>query len=378
MAATTYNETTQIASVQPGSTWGPVYQTLAEYGVVAVGGRADVVGVGGFTTGSGYSFHTNVRGFACDNVVNFEVVLADGSIVDANADSHPDLWRALKGGSGNFGFVTRLDVEVWPENEIYASVNGFDLSNRDRVFQAYADFIDRQDADPASQVILASTYENGVMGIGAVFSNIDAEEAAAFDGFVNIGRTYTVPATGPAHQVVPMFTGYTPPGLPINWQTGTVGVDVGLMAKMINLQETYVAKMDAAAPGAVYQMLFQWQPVTQGIVDKGTERGGNALGLDAVVADGPVLMYNIVLTCDTDANQDILMPLAVEFRHAVNAAAEELGLFRDWEFMNYAHGMQDVIRHYGAESNALLKGVAAKYDPEQVFQKLRQTGFHLP
>lgn len=43
-------------------------------------------------------------------MVNFEVVLADGSIVNANANEHRDLWRALKGGSGNFGFVTRVDT----------------------------------------------------------------------------------------------------------------------------------------------------------------------------------------------------------------------------------------------------------------------------
>lgn len=56
-----------------------------------------------------YSFHTNSRGFACDNVGNFEVVLADGSIVNANAEENSDLWRSLKGASGNFGFVTRID-----------------------------------------------------------------------------------------------------------------------------------------------------------------------------------------------------------------------------------------------------------------------------
>lgn len=60
-----------------------------------------------------YSFHSNRRGFACDNVVNFEVVLANGTIVNANAHENAGLWRALKGGSGNFGFVTRVDVGKW-------------------------------------------------------------------------------------------------------------------------------------------------------------------------------------------------------------------------------------------------------------------------
>lgn len=56
-----------------------------------------------------YSFHSNTEGFAADNIHSFEIVLGDGSIVNANADENADLWKALKGGSGNFGFVTKLE-----------------------------------------------------------------------------------------------------------------------------------------------------------------------------------------------------------------------------------------------------------------------------
>jgi FAD/FMN-containing dehydrogenase len=107
--ATTYNPSTKLASIRPGTNWGEVYKALNDYNVTTVGGRASVVGVGGFTTGGGYSFHSNSRGFACDNVANFEVVLADGSVVNANAHENADLWKSLKGASGNFGFVTRID-----------------------------------------------------------------------------------------------------------------------------------------------------------------------------------------------------------------------------------------------------------------------------
>lgn len=56
-----------------------------------------------------YSFHTNAHGFACDTVTNFEIVLANGTVVNANSTSNPDLFKAQKGGSGNLGFVTRID-----------------------------------------------------------------------------------------------------------------------------------------------------------------------------------------------------------------------------------------------------------------------------
>ncbi len=55
MNTTTYDQETKLASIQPGSDWGRVYETLNDYGVTTVGGRASVVGVGGFTTGGGVS-----------------------------------------------------------------------------------------------------------------------------------------------------------------------------------------------------------------------------------------------------------------------------------------------------------------------------------
>lgn len=58
MNATTYDSKKKIASIQPGSNWGRVYEALNEHGVAAVGGRASVVGVGGFTTGGGVGAHS--------------------------------------------------------------------------------------------------------------------------------------------------------------------------------------------------------------------------------------------------------------------------------------------------------------------------------
>lgn len=58
-------------------------------------------------------------GFVCDQVLNFEVALADGQIVNANATSNPDLWFALKGGSNNFGIVTRFDLKAFHQGKIW-------------------------------------------------------------------------------------------------------------------------------------------------------------------------------------------------------------------------------------------------------------------
>lgn len=110
MNVTTYSETTNIASIQPGSDWGMVYIALETYDVTVAGGRADVVGVGGFTTGGGYSFYSGSTGWACDNVYNFEVVLGNGSVLNVDEEQTSDLFQAMKGSSGNLALVTRVDM----------------------------------------------------------------------------------------------------------------------------------------------------------------------------------------------------------------------------------------------------------------------------
>lgn len=69
-------------------------------------------GVPGLLLAGGVHFYGNRIGWACDNVVNYEVVLADGSLVEANNTHHPDPFWALKGGSSNFGLVTRFDIKT--------------------------------------------------------------------------------------------------------------------------------------------------------------------------------------------------------------------------------------------------------------------------
>jgi FAD/FMN-containing dehydrogenase len=67
----------------------------------------------------GISFFSPEYGWACDSVVNFQLVLANGDIVDANATSRPDLFAALKGGQSNFGIVTRFDLKSYPGRSMW-------------------------------------------------------------------------------------------------------------------------------------------------------------------------------------------------------------------------------------------------------------------
>jgi FAD/FMN-containing dehydrogenase len=69
----TLSEDRSVASIAPGNTWGDVYTALEPYGLAVVGGRVSDIGVGGLTTGGGISYHSNLYGWALDNVESFEV-----------------------------------------------------------------------------------------------------------------------------------------------------------------------------------------------------------------------------------------------------------------------------------------------------------------
>ena len=71
----------------------------------------------------GVNFYGNQVGWSCNSVVNYEVVLADGSVVQANKTSYSDLFWALKGGSSNFGLVTRFDLETIKSPKVWAGTH---------------------------------------------------------------------------------------------------------------------------------------------------------------------------------------------------------------------------------------------------------------
>lgn len=88
----------------------------------------------------GISFFSPERGWACDAVLNFEIVLASGEIVNANATSRPDLFAALKGGQNNFGVVTRFDLKTFPHGPIWGGKIGFAPEADTALNSAYTKF----------------------------------------------------------------------------------------------------------------------------------------------------------------------------------------------------------------------------------------------
>lgn len=117
-----FNSDRSVASIGPGNRWIEVYNWTAPYGLAVAGGRYSNVGVGGLLVSGGINYFGNRYGFSVNTLVGARVVLGNGTIVEASKTSNPDLFWALKGGSNNYGIVTRYDMVTIPLTTAYGGL----------------------------------------------------------------------------------------------------------------------------------------------------------------------------------------------------------------------------------------------------------------
>ncbi|MET8160686.1 LLM class flavin-dependent oxidoreductase [Sphaerisporangium sp. NPDC005289] len=119
----------RLVRVGAGARWGEVAQVLQPHGLAISSGDYGDVGVGGLATAGGQGFLGRSYGLTIDHVVGAEVVLADGRVVRADAEHHPDLFWALRGAGGNMGVVTSLDIEAAEVGEVVFAALVHDASD---------------------------------------------------------------------------------------------------------------------------------------------------------------------------------------------------------------------------------------------------------
>lgn len=131
----------RTARVEGGATLGALHHATHAFGLATPSGIVSTTGVGGITLGGGLGYLTRGYGLAIDNLLEVDMVLADGSFVTADADRHPDLFWAVRGGGGNFGVVTSFLFRLHPIGTVYGGPMLWEMEHATDVLRWYRDFL---------------------------------------------------------------------------------------------------------------------------------------------------------------------------------------------------------------------------------------------
>lgn len=194
--------TARTARVEGGCTLGDVDHATYPFGLAVPTGVNSTTGIGGLTLGGGMGHMTRPYGLTIDNLLEVDMVLADGSFVTANAEQHPDLFWAVRGGGGNFGVVTSFLFRLHPAGTVYAGPMLWHLDQMEDVLHWYNDF------QPNSRENL-----NGSLMVISVPPGPPFPEALHNLTMCAIAWCFTGPIDEAAEVFAPIRTQFGPPAL---------------------------------------------------------------------------------------------------------------------------------------------------------------------
>lgn len=136
------NPAAQTAIVDGGVLWKEFNREAQLYGLATTGGVVGTTGVAGLTLGGDLGWLMAKYGLALDNLLAVSLVLADGSVVRASADDHPDLFWAVRGGGGNFGVASSFEFRLHPVGPmVTGGLVAFPFEEAGQVLRAWRDMV---------------------------------------------------------------------------------------------------------------------------------------------------------------------------------------------------------------------------------------------
>ncbi|RFU30534.1 hypothetical protein B7463_g5842, partial [Scytalidium lignicola] len=399
-----------------GSRWKEVYRRLGERGLVTVGGRVSSVGVGGFTLGGGISFISRRYGWAVDNVRNYEVVLANGTITNANQKTHPDLYFALRGGGNNFGIVTRFDFETYPLGQMWAGSNVFFLSDLEERrsalglqnwfawdFQSFAmngirlmqrtaclvgfcvhstHIIDlltyltsEEQTDKSAHAFAYFTWLPDQRGYAAGATIAYSEPKVnppVFQHFNSARKIYSTNRLGNISDFVQEIEDQNPVDHRQLWDTATFKVDAVLISKIWDI---FLSEVDPWTHIPGLMMSSNIQLVTKHEISLFSKNGSNSFGIDP--EDGPLFFFSVTIAYKDASYDEAMKHVSRNVLSRAIALGKEMGLHHRFIYQNYAAHDRDVFSGYGNENRKRLLQIQQRYDPDEVFQRLQPGHFKL-
>ncbi|KAL4974750.1 FAD binding domain protein [Aspergillus desertorum] len=363
-------------SVGPGQRWGNVYAALDARGVFVPGGRDSPVGVGGATLGGGFNYFAPLAGFACDNVISFEVVLANGSIITATNSTHGDLWLALKGSGNNLGIVTNFVFSTSPLGDVWGGQIYYPISTLDAQLTAFHEFVADPDYDAKAGLMLnfAFSAATGPLIMDQLAYAAPVQDPAVFTAFTEMqphsASTTRVSSLGDLSIQTGMLA---PPS------SGQIVFGITLRNTLSILQQTFniwnaSTTSISHIPGIAWSLSLV--PIVPAITAQSALRGGNVLGLDDVPPEGLIL---VLLSASFNSTRDdpAVDAAAEKLGHNIINAAKAEGAYNDYVDYNHPGRWQHPIASYGRRNQRFIRETAERYDPDGVFQVLCPGGFKI-
>ena len=226
--------TARTARVEGGATLGDVHHATFPFGLVTPSGIISTTGVGGITLGGGLGYLTRKFGLAIDNLLEADVVLADGTLVTTSPDQHPDLFWALRGGGGNFGVVTSFLFRLHPLPNLTAGPMLWPLDRGGDLLRWYREFSPQAPDDvycffvfmtvPSATPFPEHLWGQKMCGVmWALTGGMDATASPLAAVRAHLGEPaldWVAPITHPALQS--MFDALYPPGDQWYWKADFV------------------------------------------------------------------------------------------------------------------------------------------------------------
>jgi FAD/FMN-containing dehydrogenase len=130
------------ARAQGGVTWGDFDKATQAHALATTGGLVSTTGIGGLTLGGGIGWLMREHGLTVDNLLEVEVVTADGRRLTANAQQNPDLFWGVRGGGGNFGVVTNFTYRLHPVGpNVYAGAVFYPAAKARGLLRFYREWV---------------------------------------------------------------------------------------------------------------------------------------------------------------------------------------------------------------------------------------------
>jgi FAD/FMN-containing dehydrogenase len=224
----------RTARVEGGAKLGDLHHATYPFGLALPSGIVSTTGVGGITLGGGLGYLTRGYGLAIDNLLEVDMVLADGRLVTANADQHPDLFWAVRGGGGNFGVVTSFLFRLHPVKDVYGGPMLWPVDRAAEVLRWYRDFLPAAPDDlggffaflrvPPAAPFPEALWDRPMCGVVWCYTGPPERAAATFAPirarFGPPALDWVAPLPHPALQS--MFDGLYPAGLQWYWKADFV------------------------------------------------------------------------------------------------------------------------------------------------------------